>query len=201
MTLFPSIRRPILALGLCSLAFAGTAVAGDSPDPSRLPPCQMGAGDNACRLPLKNGQFDGEQLESWARDGSPSLGYEASGNTYAALHVGAVVRQAVYAHYGTSPQKTTYALRFRVRADRRSSVVRAAMSMSDDKAEYRIPLGETTTTAYAGEWQDVELMVNGVAFAAPAHVLVEISNAAGEYLQVDDVHLVHAKDVDVLRSH
>ena len=100
--------------------------------------------------------------------------------------------------------ETTFPAIVRYRFQRDGSLAVQSIGSANGRSQcLRIGPGAQLSVLRAGEseWQDVELMVNGVAFAAPAHVLVEISNAAGEYLQVDDVHLVHAKDVDVLRSH
>lgn len=190
-------HRSLFALGLCSLAVTGTAFASDSPDPSGLPACQMGMAADACRMDLKNGQFDA--LDGWTRIGMPSIGHEASGNPYAALHVGAVLSQAVYAHFDTPSERVAYTLRFRVRADRHVGAIRAELSMSDAAGAHAIPLGETRLMAGAGEWSTVEMTVNGAAFAAPAHVLVEIANEGGEYLQVDDVQLVQSEGAESLR--
>jgi hypothetical protein len=189
--------KTLLPLGLGLLCLAGMASAGKGPDPSGLPQCQSSSAAEACRLPLKNGQFD--SLEGWTRpDGLPSIGEDETGNTYAALHVGAVLSQPVFAHFGASPQDVAYALRFRTRADRGAGELRASLSMSDANGDRSILLGDATTTAQADGWNDVELVVNGAAFAAPAHVTVTIANEGGSIVQVDDVTLVQAEGVEVL---
>lgn len=198
-------------LGLTSWATVSAAVAespgiparmsvtaSNGPGTSRLPLCKSSVPAATCRLPLKNGQFD--TLDEWNRpNGLPSIGWDETGNAYAALHVGAVVSQPVFAHFGPSPQDVAYAVRFRVRADRGTSALRATLSMSDDSGDRRISLGETTTTAHADEWDVVELLVNGKAFAAPAHVLVTIANEAGSVVQVDDVTLVQTEGAEAIR--
>lgn len=189
--------KTLLPIGLGLLSFAGMAAAGNSPDPSRLPPCQSSSTAETCRLPLKNGQID--SLEGWNRSGLPSIGQDETGNAYAALHVGAFLSQPVFAHFAASPQNVAYALRFRTRADRGAGELRATLSMSDGSGDRTIPLGETTTTARAGEWNVVELMVNGTAFPAPAHVMVTIANEGGNIVQVDDVTLVQAEGVEAAR--
>jgi hypothetical protein len=186
-----------LVTGLGLLASSGSAIAGNGPDPSRLPPCQSVDVKDACRLPVKNGQFD--SLDGWERpNGLPSLGQDERGNTYAALYVGAELSQPVFAHFGAAPQDVAYALRFRVRADRSAGKVRAMLSMSDGGGNRAVPLGETTTTAYAGDWSTVELLVNGKMFAAPEHVLLKIGNEGGDVVQVDDVTLLRVQGVEAI---
>ncbi|MDQ0010117.1 hypothetical protein J2T07_002307 [Luteibacter jiangsuensis] len=193
-----SLYRPAFAMALC--ATAGTAVAGNGPDPSGLPLCQQVSGADACRLPVRNGQFD--NLDGWTRtSGLPSIGYDPSGNPYASLYTGAGIHQAVYAHFGTLSQEAAYVLRFRVRSDNGDTQVRATLSMSDGDGANALPLGSTATMAREGEWSSVELVVNGAAFAAPAHVLLEIANEGGNHdtVQVDDVYLVQSVGVEMLR--
>lgn len=189
--------KKTLAAGICLLAFAGVANAGNGLDPSRLPQCQTSAAAETCRLPLQGGQFD--SLDGWNRQGLPTIGKDETGNNYTALYVGAGVSQSVFAHFGLSPQDLGYALRFRVRADRNVSAIRATLAMSDSSGSRTIPLGETTTMAQAGEWNIVELVVNGTAFAAPAHVLVSITSEGGDIAQVDDVTLVQTEGAGPLR--
>ena len=193
----PSFPIARLAAGACLLAFAGIATAGQGLAPSHLPLCESSVAEETCRLPLKHGQFD--SFEGWRRHGLPSIGHDEAGNPYAALHVGAALSQAVFAHFGAPPQGVAYAVRFRVRADVGAGEIRATLSMSDDTGERTLPLGETTTTARAGEWSDVELLVNGAAFAAPAHVLVTIANEGGNIVQVDDVALVQTEGAETYR--
>lgn len=186
-----------LATGLGLLASSGSAIAGNGSDPSRLPPCQSVNVNDACRLPIKNGQFD--SLDGWERpNGLPSLGQDERGNSYAALYVGAELSQPVFAHFGVAPQDVAYTLSFRVRADRSVGKVRAMLSMSDGSGNRAVTLGETTTTAYAGDWSTVELTVNGKAFAAPEHVLVKIGNEGGDVVQVDDVTLVRSQGAEAI---
>jgi len=199
MLSFVSPCRSMFLTGLCALAFSGGAFAGNGPDPAGLPFCQQVYGAHACRLPVKNGQFDG--LGGWTRaSGLPSIGYDISGNPYAALYTGASIRQAVYAHAGRSPQDVAYALRFRVRADNGDAQVRATMSMSDATGAHAVPIGSTTAIARQGDWSVVELVLNGAPFAAPAHVSVEIASEGGNHdtVQVDDVLLVQSASVQAL---
>lgn len=182
-----------LKVGLCILVLPVSAFAGNGPDPSRLPPCHPFGGAEACRLPVENGGFD--SLEGWTRaSGLPNIGYDEIGNPYAALYTGASIRQAVYAHFGKAPQSVAYALHFRVRSDNGDNQVRATLSMSDATGEHLLPIGSTTAVARKGEWSTVELVVNGDAFAAPAHVMLEIASEGGNHdtVQVDDVHLVES---------
>lgn len=198
MTSFKPLCLP--AFALCALAFAATTPAGNGPDPSRLPACQQATGVDACRLPVKNGQFD--DLDGWTRaSGLPSIGYDPSGNPFASLYTGASIRQAVYAHFGKSSRDLAYALRFRVRSHNGDVQVRAALSMSDDTGANTHPLGSTTTIAHEEEWSIVELVVNGAPFAAPEHVMVEIANEGGNHdtVQVDDVYLVESVGTEALR--
>jgi hypothetical protein len=194
-----SLYRPALVIALC--AIAGTSAAdNDGPDPSGLPPCQQSSQADACRLPVRNGQFD--SLDGWTRtSGLPSIGYDPAGNPHASLYTGAGIHQAVYAHFGTLSQDAAYVLRFRVRSHNGDSRVRATLSMSDDAATHTLPLGSATTMARNGEWSIMELAVNGTAFAAPAHVLLEIANEGGNHdtVQVDDVYLVQSVGTEVLR--
>lgn len=191
------IRVRSLAVGLFSLAIASAAMAGQGPDPSGLPSCQSSGPVDACRLPLKNGQFD--SLDGWLNTPSqPTLGQDENGNSYAALRYGATASQPVFANFGVPTQNAAYALRFRARADRGAGQIRATLSMSDGSGNHAVSLGETTTTVGTGEWNVVELLVNGAAFAAPAHVLLTIGNEGSEYVQVDDVHLVQAAGADAV---
>lgn len=200
MTSFRSFRLPAFAAGLCALALAGAAVAGNSPGPSELPLCVQGADQDACRLPVKSDQFD--TLDGWERrSGLPSIGYDESGNSYASLFTGAAIGQEVYAHFGRSSQDVAYVLRFRMRSDNAPAQVRAALSMTDAGGTRTVPLGSVVDTAHPGGWSVVELAVNGAPFAAPAHVSIEIASEGGNHdtVQVDDVYLIQSADAGVLR--
>jgi hypothetical protein len=195
------LHRPLLALGLGALSCSGSALAGNGPDPSHLPSCRPGGDADACNLPVKSHQFD--SLQGWtSASGLPSIGYDELGNAYAALYTGATISQAVYAHFGKSPNDLAYALRFRVRSHNGDNQVRATLSMSDAYGKQTRPIGSTTAVAHQGEWSTVELVVNGVPFAAPAHVLLEIASEGGNHdtVQIDDVYLVESDGATALST-
>lgn len=199
--------RSLVALALCT-ATAGSAIAGGhvsssgfnhiGPSPAGLPSCNSSEVFDACRLPVKQGGFD--SLLGWITDGHVRHGGDAAGQHYAALSNGSSVRQAVYAHYGTAPQDATYVLRFRLLSESHDTPVRATLSMSNAAGTHVEKLSATTTTARHHEWTEVELLVDGKAFVAPAHVMVEIANEGyGPVVQIDDVYLVQSADADLAR--
>lgn len=183
------------------LSSAGTAFAGNAGTTPSLPPCVVGkATDGACLLAVKNGDFTSMALSSWDRVGLPIHGVDADGKSYAALPLGSAIRQAVYAHTGTSTADAVYTLRFRIRAEHVSANVRASLSMSTAQGTDTVPLGHITSMATADEWSTVELSVQGRAYAAPAHVQVVIENEGGmpATVQIDDVMLIESTDAEVV---
>jgi hypothetical protein len=198
------MMKSLPALVLVSAALlgsAGTAFAGNAGNVPSLQPCVAGkVADGACLLAVKNGDFATMALSSWDRVGLPIHGVDADGKSYAALPLGSAIRQAVYAHTGTSSADAVYTLRFRIRAEHVSANVRASLSMSTGQGTDTVPLGHVTSMATSDEWSTVELSVQGRPYAAPAHVQVVIENEGGllATVQVDDVMLIESNGAELL---
>ena len=197
----PILPRIVLAAGFCVAASGSLASQSSSgfndigPSPAGLPACNSSEIFDACRLPVKQGTFD--TLGGWTLTNRVSQGGDATGNQYAAIGGGSAIRQAVYAEFGTPSQDTSYVIRFRVRSEHGDAPVRTTLSMSNYDGTHTAKLGATSTTARHHEWTVVELVVDGKAFAAPAHVMVEIGNeSSNAIIQVDDVFLVQSADAD-----
>ncbi|SEM90688.1 hypothetical protein SAMN02800694_2099 [Luteibacter sp. UNCMF331Sha3.1] len=194
-----------IAAGLCAATLAGTAFAGSlsstgfthiGPSPAGLPSCNSSEVFDACRLPVKQPTFD--TLDGWAAEGDVSRGGDATGNQYAAIRGGSRLKQAVYADFGTLSKDASYVLRFRLLSESHDAPVRATLSMSNAAGVRGAKLGAITTTARHHEWTEVELLVDGKAYPAPAHVMIEIDNeGASSVVQVDDVFLVQSADTDI----
>lgn len=197
-----TLSHVILAAGFClatASSFASQTSSGFNdigPSPAGLPSCNSSEIFDACRLPVKQGQFD--SLAGWTQNGRVSQGGDASGNQYATLGGGSSIRQAVYADFGTLSKDASYVLRFRVMSENSDAPVRATVSMSDPNGGNLTRLGSTSTTARHHEWTTVELIVDGKAFPAPAHVMIELGNESpNAIVQLDDVFLVQSADADV----
>lgn len=198
-----TLSRSLLVAGTLS-ALAGTAIAGSAsitgftdigPSPIGLPSCNTTEVFDACRLPVKQGTFD--TLNGWVANGHVQQGGDATGNRYATIGGGASVKQAVYTEYGTPTKDASYVLRFRVMSENGDAPIRATLSMSDYNGAHTDKLGATTTMARHHEWTQVELVVDGKAFVAPAHVMIEIGNESpNAIVQLDDVFLVQSADTE-----
>lgn len=197
MKLVHSFRRSRQAVALGVLFLGGPAFAALTPDFTHLPRCHSYIGaDVTCRLPVKNGGFDG--LAGWEGLGEVDVETE-EGNSYASIGHGSSIRQAVYAMF-YKWTGATYALRFRVRSTSGDAQVHVAMWMSDGHGRFKKLIGATAATATESGWRTVELVANGKPSAAPAHVLVEITNILGatSSIDVDDVQLVESADAEAV---
>lgn len=185
-------QRTIMAT--LALAVATTAMAGQSPDPRGLPACTMQGNPDACRLQVKDGDFSEGSLGAWRRTGMPAVGYDASGNAYAAIPVGSSVAQAVAINTGTRTADATYVIRFRALAESADGSVDVRVALSDDTASEKVSLGGTSAAVKRGEWTDVELFVEGKPWSVPPHVFVSIANTSmsGSVVQVDDVYVIES---------
>ncbi|UPG91380.1 hypothetical protein L2Y96_06295 [Luteibacter aegosomaticola] len=177
---------------------AAPVQASTSPDPSRLPACTSAGNDDACRLPIRDGDFSAGALNGWQRQGLPVVGYDASGNAYAALPVGAAISQAVGIPTANLPQDVAYAIRFRVLGESADGSIDVRVALSDDNGNQKIDLGGTTVRAVRGEWTVGELFVTGKQYGGAPHVHITLANdsASGTQVQVDDVHVVESAGVE-----
>lgn len=187
----------VALLALCSAA-AFPSLAGPGPDPSGLPACSSAGNDDACRLPVRDGDFSSGQLAGWQRQGLPSTGYGADGNAYAALAVGAAISQAVGIPTGNSPRRVTYAVRFRALAESADGSVDVRVALSDDNGNGRVDLGGTSVRVVRGEWTVGELFVTGRPYGGAPHVHITLANesVSGTQVQLDDVYVVESVDAD-----
>jgi hypothetical protein len=191
------MNAAVCLFALC-LAIPAPAMAGRSPDPSRLPACTSAGNDGACRLPVHDGGFSIGGLGKWQRQGLPGVGSDPSGNAYAVLPVGAAISQAVAIPTGNLPEDATYAVRIRVLGERADGSVDLRVAMSDDRGGRRLDLGGTSVRVVRGEWTEAELFVSGARHGGAPHVLVEIANDSltGTQVQVDDVYVIESIGTD-----
>jgi hypothetical protein len=189
---------PAAALLVLCAAATLPALASTSPDPSGLPACSSAGNDEACRLPVRDGDFSAGALNGWQRQGLPVVGYDASGNAYAALPVGAAISQAVGIPTANLPQDATYAIRFRVLGESADGSIDVRVAVSDDTGKQKIDLGGTSVRVARGEWSAGELFVTGKPFGGAPHVHLTLANDSitGTQLQVDDVYVVESVGVD-----
>lgn len=190
-------KIPTSLLALCLTALS-PAMASHSPDPSRLPACTRAGNDDACRLPVRDGDFSGGALNGWQRQGLPAVGYDAGRNAYAALPVGAAISQAVGIPTANLPQDVAYAVRFRLLGESADGSVDVRVALSDDNGNQKIDLGGTTVRAVRGEWTVGELFVTGKQYGGAPHVHITLANesASGTQVQVDDIYVVESAGVE-----
>jgi hypothetical protein len=178
------------------VAAASPVLARSGPDPSRVPACSSAGNNDACRLPLRDGDFSAGSLMSWKREGLPSVGDGGGGSTYAALPVGSAISQAIGIPTGNLPQHVAYVVRFRVLGESADGSVDVRLALSDDNGNQRVDLGGTAVHVVHGGWTAGELYVTGKPYGGAPHVHLTLANdsRSGTQVQIDDVYVVESVD-------